>query len=285
MPAATLVDHGRGLTKPKSKLRLRLGLTPPHPVSKSSPKANAKAQAQAKAQARAVSTATVSPSPPTLPPLPQSESTAALATSTSTTASTGISRIDSRSAFTYDDYSPTTASVDGQTASQSQTHSRSPPFETISLNTEAEISRSTLIDSALPPQTFYPTPSATASTSDLGDQVEEVDDDALKHPHLRQMVAASDDIFYLTDKQLGERFCFDQEIGFGNWGSVWRVRPRYSRASQLGHPGEGKGKPGTRLGRVSAAGGGSGAGGKVAIKLVHRERTAVCPSHCPQSQS
>jgi hypothetical protein len=134
---------------------------------------------------------------------------------------------------------------------------------------------STLMDPALA-QHYYPTPSVTASGN--GDHSftteEEVEDDAgLRHPHLREMIAASDDIFYLSDKQLGERFCFIEEIGFGNWGSVWKVRPRHTKASQVdGH------RPGGRMGRIAAASGGVGANGKIAIKLVHRQRTAVSPS-------
>lgn len=262
MPAVA-VDHrpngnGRGLTKPKSKLRLRLGLTPPHPPKKQA-----------------------SPTPLAPPPPPPPAPAAALLSSTSTTASasaSATSRADSRSAFTYDNHtvdssSPSTASF--------QHDSHSPGFETVSLNTEhANVSRSTLMDPALA-QHYYPTPTTTDSTTE-GEDAEPVEDDAgLRHPQLRQLVAASDDILCLTDRQLGERFSFVQEIGFGNWGSVWKVRPRHSRASQLGdirNSHRDSNKPGSRLGRKAAMSGGSGAGGKVAIKLVHRERTAVCLS-------
>lgn len=277
MPATT-TDHGigRGLTKPKSKLRLRLGLTPPHPTTKPTKPAK---PVKTKQQPL--------PALPSAPPPPLLSPTLALTHSTSNTG--GISRTDSRSAFTYDNYSPTSDSIDGRNhhdhhddqyrhdygGNQHQHHSRSSPslaFETISLNTELNNSMSTLMDPALA-QHYYPTPSVTASRN--GDTTqstdEEVEDDAgLQHPHIRQMVAASDDIFYLSDKQLGERFCFVQEIGFGNWGSVWKVRPRHTRASRINGN-----LPGGRMGRIAAAGGGVGANGKVAIKLVHRQRTAV----------
>lgn len=89
------------------------------------------------------------------------------------------------------------------------------------------------------------------------------------------MVNQSDDIFLMTDQQLGERFMFSHEIGFGNWGSVWVGRPRHYRASALE-----KRIPGGRMGRMAAAGGGYGAGGKVAFKLIHREKTAVSSDLC-----
>jgi protein-serine/threonine kinase len=134
---------------------------------------------------------------------------------------------------------------------------------------EANISRSTIatnatgMDPALA-QHYYPTPERSEP---------EVEDDAgLRHPHLRALVNQSDDIFLMTDQQLGERFQFAHEIGFGNWGSVWVGKPRHYRASTLE-----KRIPGGRMGRVAAAGGGYGAGGKVAFKLIYREKTAVCP--------
>jgi len=245
---------GKGLTKPKSKLRLRLGLTPPHPTS-------------AKQE---------SPKPvPSLPPHKTAPITNVLATSTSTNR-TSISRVDSRSAFTYDT-SPSNASH------QDENETPSPAFEDISLVShspnpnpvpnpmmypEANISRSTIasnatgMDPALARQYYYPTPERTEP---------EVEDDAgLRHPHLRALVNQSDDIFLMTDQQLGERFQFAHEIGFGNWGSVWVGKPRHYRASTLE-----KRIPGGKMGRMAAASGGYGAGGKVAFKLIHREKTAV----------
>jgi protein-serine/threonine kinase len=108
----------------------------------------------------------------------------------------------------------------------------------------------------------YPTPERTEP---------EVEDDAgLRHPHLRNLVNTSDDIFLMTDQMLCERFSFAHEIGFGNWGSVWVGKPRHYRASTLE-----KRIPGGRMGKMAAANGGYGAGGKVAFKLIYREKTAV----------
>jgi hypothetical protein len=99
------------------------------------------------------------------------------------------------------------------------------------------------------------------------------------HAHIEPQVhpgiaaaAAAEDIFSITDEQLSERFTFISEIGFGNWGSVWLCKPKHPRASALVvRPND----PELRLGRAAAASGGSGAGGKVAIKLVHREKSPV----------
>lgn len=281
MPATT-TDHGRGLTKPKSKLRLRFGLTPPHPPTKT------QIQTETKTKQPPLPVP-VEPKQP-LQPNPnhqqsqqqhqlQASTGTVLATSTSTTASsTGISRIDSRSAFTYDNYSPSAESIDGrndryQQFSQYDHEIRAPSpilaFETISLDDdELDTSMSTQMDPVLA-QRYYPTPNA--SLADTEPELEHVEDDAgLQHPHVRAMVAASDDIFYLNDQQLGERFSFIEEIGFGNWGSVWKVRPRRYKASRyFGN------RPGGKMGKNAAAGGGIGANGKVAVKLVHRQRTAV----------
>jgi len=108
----------------------------------------------------------------------------------------------------------------------------------------------------------YPTPERT--------EPEEEDDAGLRLPHLQNLVNTSDDIFMMTDQMLGERFTFAHEIGFGNWGSVWVGKPRHYRASTLE-----KRIPGGRMGKMAAANGGYGAGGKVAFKLIYREKTAV----------
>jgi protein-serine/threonine kinase len=133
---------------------------------------------------------------------------------------------------------------------------------------EANISRSTIqsnatgMDPNLAQHYYYPTPERTEP---------EIEDDAgLRHPNLQAIVNNSDDIFLMTDQMLGERFSFGHEIGFGNWGSVWVGKPRHYRASTLE-----KRIPGGRMGRMAAANGGYGAGGKVAFKLIYREKTAV----------
>jgi hypothetical protein len=82
----------------------------------------------------------------------------------------------------------------------------------------------------------------------------------------------ADAVFMITDQQLSDRFSFEKEIGFGNWGSVWlcklrRVRSELSMPQSYGYE--------VRLGRAAALSGGGGAGGKVAIKLVHRNQDPV----------
>ncbi len=94
------------------------------------------------------------------------------------------------------------------------------------------------------------------------------------HPYIAAATTTADDIFSLTDQQLSDRFTFISEIGFGNWGSVWLCKPKHARASALGGDVGGGGGVG-KLGKTAAAVGGSGAGGKVAIKLVHRSKTPV----------
>ncbi|KAK4689689.1 hypothetical protein P7C73_g420, partial [Tremellales sp. Uapishka_1] len=89
------------------------------------------------------------------------------------------------------------------------------------------------------------------------------------HPAISQTLAQHDDIFSLTDQQLSNRFTFIKEIGYGNWGSVWLCRPKHLRSSQLSVEDVAAGK----LGRASVSLGGGGAGGKVAVKLVHREKS------------
>ena len=277
-------QQGKGLTKPKSKIRLRLGLTPPHPTA---PKH------ESLVPSLPVST-TVTHKVAVIPPFKPKRNANAhgngLATSTSTNrTSTTISRTDSRSAFTYDnETSPSIISNGRDDYDYGQDHSHgngygdtpSPPFEDISLSThsppmmypENNISRSSIQSNAtgMDPnlahhvvQHYYPTPERTEP---------EVEDDAgiLRHPHLTALAHSSDDIFLMTDRMLGERFSFSHEIGFGNWGSVWVGKPRHYRASTLE-----KRIPGGRMGRMAAANGGYGAGGKVAFKLIYREKTAV----------
>ncbi|KAI0357501.1 hypothetical protein OH77DRAFT_1588381 [Trametes cingulata] len=58
------------------------------------------------------------------------------------------------------------------------------------------------------------------------------------------------DIFSISDQVLADRLQFIEEIGFGNWGSVWLCRPKSSSGEQL---------------RES----------KIAVKLVHRSKTST----------
>ncbi|KIR96928.1 CAMK/CAMKL protein kinase [Cryptococcus deuterogattii 2001/935-1] len=90
------------------------------------------------------------------------------------------------------------------------------------------------------------------------------------HPNIASVTSGTDDIFSLTDQQLSDRFTFISEIGFGNWGSVWLCKPKHVRSSLLSEP-----RAVARLGKKAVASGGSGAGGKVAIKLVHRSKTTT----------
>jgi len=84
-------------------------------------------------------------------------------------------------------------------------------------------------------------------------------------PQYTKFVNAMSGIYNLTDLQLEARFVFEQEIGFGNWGSVWQCRLRDAPNSS----------PGSRLGRAAAMNGGVGAAGRVAVKLAHRGKEAV----------
>jgi hypothetical protein len=83
----------------------------------------------------------------------------------------------------------------------------------------------------------------------------------------QKFVSAMAGIYDLSDQQLEDRFSFEREIGFGNWGSVWQCRLRESNSH--------RNSPGRRLGRAAAMNGGLGAQGRVAIKLAHRGKEAV----------
>ncbi|OCF43528.1 CAMK/CAMKL protein kinase [Kwoniella heveanensis CBS 569] len=235
------------LYKPKSKIRLRLGLTPPHPAPKQKSAAH-------------------------LSPLAGPD----LASSTSTSVS-GISRTDSRSAFTYDSATPSP-------------ESRRPEFDTISYNTispeslaytaersaEDNPSALTLITEFASTSNFhdesaYPTPDPTSPSADDHDHPYDRAAEAALHPALNSIAAGTDDIFSITDEQLSERFTFVSEIGFGNWGSVWRCKPKHIKHGAI-TAGD---KHFMKLGKRAAACGGGGAGGKVAVKLVHRSRDAT----------
>ncbi|KAL1950380.1 hypothetical protein VTO73DRAFT_5504 [Trametes versicolor] len=59
------------------------------------------------------------------------------------------------------------------------------------------------------------------------------------------------DIFSISDQVLADRLQFIEEIGFGNWGSVWLCRPKSSSTEQQLHE------------------------TKIAVKLVHRSKTST----------
>ena len=89
------------------------------------------------------------------------------------------------------------------------------------------------------------------------------------HPNIAA-AASADEVILMTDQELSDRFMFLSEIGFGNWGSVWLCKPKHWRSSAHHESGGFM-----KLGKMAAASGGSGAGGKVALKLVHRTKTMV----------
>ncbi|KAI9621872.1 hypothetical protein KEM48_007544 [Puccinia striiformis f. sp. tritici PST-130] len=57
------------------------------------------------------------------------------------------------------------------------------------------------------------------------------------------------DIFTITDEALAAQYTFESEIGYGNWGSIWRIAPN---------------NPSNRLHSSS----------KLAIKLVYRDKSS-----------
>ncbi|KAF8645210.1 hypothetical protein AX16_008037 [Volvariella volvacea WC 439] len=63
------------------------------------------------------------------------------------------------------------------------------------------------------------------------------------------------DIFSLSDQVLADKLEFVEEIGFGNWGSVWLCRPKASAKSETS--------------RVTVC------AQKIAVKLVHRSKTST----------
>ncbi|KAF8158040.1 hypothetical protein B0H34DRAFT_707275 [Crassisporium funariophilum] len=71
---------------------------------------------------------------------------------------------------------------------------------------------------------------------------------------LPSLPAESSDIFSLSDQVLSDRLEFIEEIGFGNWGSVWLCRPKPATTK------EGVVRP---------------LGQKIAVKLVHRSKTTT----------
>ncbi|WVQ73507.1 hypothetical protein IAR50_003079 [Cryptococcus sp. DSM 104548] len=197
-----------------------------------------------------------------------SASSTDLASSTSTNAS-GTSRTDSRSAFTYDTSSPSPPL-------------KSPEFDTVSYNSamsasvggvteeeDSSASNSTLVSEESVVEETYQTPAQNVQPYQAPSQYPPPGGDDTLHPNIAGVTSGADDIFSLTDQQLSDRFTFISEIGFGNWGSVWLCKPKHARNSQIEQGAV------ARLGKQAAASGGSGAGGKVAIKLVHRSKTAT----------
>ena len=282
-----LAPRAPSLHKPKSKIRLRLGLTPPHPQPPPPPKVQPVPSARPTAPPAELASTSGNVQSSTAGSSPTAANTSSTLNNSTLTSSSSISRGDSRDAFALE--------ISPSTTSQVSPHHHQ--FDTISYATASP--RSEAINLAAASQTTlntqlehpYPTPSPSSSPSRLT-----FDDNVTQrppiqseypptstadqsHPNVARVTAAADDIFSLSDEQLADRFLFVEEIGFGNWGSVWKCKPKYGRASALAADPKGAA---SRLGRVAAAGGGSGAGGKVAVKLVHREKTPVsCLSSLP----
>lgn len=263
------------LHQPKSKIRLRLGLTPPAkplPVKTKHGKQPSTSEDQTHTtditttfsyHIQGVSRTNASGGDP------MAESLVA-----STNSSSTISRGDSRDAFSLE-ISPSTASIHR-------------PFDTISYSTTSPTSmaygglqsRTTLLDLEDELEEFTADYSEEQSSSpsaqirDLQGHLARAQYEAKRmerdHPGIARIVRTADDIFCMDDEQIHRRFEFHKEIGYGNWGSVWKCRPKHLRSSDLRIDGGD-----LRLGRVAAASGGSGACGYVAIKLVHRQKSPV----------
>ncbi|KAF9450563.1 kinase-like protein [Macrolepiota fuliginosa MF-IS2] len=77
----------------------------------------------------------------------------------------------------------------------------------------------------------------------------------MEAPTLASPTTESNDVFSISDQALSDRLQFIQEIGFGNWGSVWLCRPKLSSSS--------------------ADGLANATGQKIAVKLVHRSKTST----------
>lgn len=272
-----------GLSKPKSKLRLRLGLggdASPKLVRPTPTQAPRSAASSASYQASASSHLTTTT---------RNAPTESLGASTNTTWSdlSRLSRGDSRSAFgleispsTVSHRSPTLA-ID--TVSYTTSSPRSSAFDsrldstsTLLLNDEDRSDQST----ASPP-------SPSRSLQYLPDRFAEEykNEEALKDPeedesenerdiiavNRMQLALGVDDIFLIRTDQLFDSFHFVKEVGFGNWGSVWQCIPKRTRS--VNHH-----NVPLNLGKRAAAFGGYGAGGRVAVKLVHRRESKVSES-------
>lgn len=247
------------LHKPKSKLRLRLGLTPPHP----------------KPALGAIQLAP--PLPSSLSPLRSAPITASTLAESTSSITTGTSRPDSRSLFAYDSTSPSSQGNHNPTADAGLA------FDTISYASTSPASVAFRATLPSPHINTYPTPSTSGYDTDADGEIELVDQgDGIdrpsldEYPNIRSIIKASDDVFYIADQQLSDRFAFVAEVGFGNWGSVWLAKPRRPKSAYFSYNDMTPSQRAVRkLGKSAAASGGSGAGGKVAMKIVHRVEDSV----------
>jgi protein-serine/threonine kinase len=273
-----------GLSKQKSKLRLRLGLggdvlpksARPFDAEESLSVVSATSHEASSASSHLTTT---SPNAPT----------ESLGASTNTTRSdfSRFSRGDSRSAFGLE-ISPSTASAESpsivgvaiDTISYTTSSPRSSAFDS------RFDSRSTLLlDNGNPSDRSTASPlSLSRSNQFLPDRFakEYKNEEALEDPEdderedERDLIVVNrmqrslgiDDIFLMTSQQLFDSFHFIKEVGYGNWGSVWQCVPRHTGSVRMGNV------P-LHLGKKAAAFGGYGAGGRVAVKLVHRRNSKV----------
>ncbi|KAL7420476.1 hypothetical protein Q5752_004426 [Cryptotrichosporon argae] len=275
------------LRRPKSKLRLRLGLTPPHPATPPRPvlpvapaAAAALEATMTRDQAHAPRYVPINPSMPsptaqyasgTLQVPFRSPAHTQLDSSTSTGA-------DSHTAFTFDSHS-----------SPSNRNTLSPGFECVSyassspssvlgdepkLDAAYDMSSDSIDDNGFAnalvnprlDRSAYPTPSSSPSFIDALHAQEAAQEAAMSAPapyhHIQAAADTCSDIYSLTDEQLVDRFELEYECGLGNWGCVWKVRPRSAtketRSAQY-----------NSLGRAAAGAG----GGRVAFKIIARDRT------------
>nr|XP_019013084.1 CAMK/CAMKL protein kinase [Kwoniella pini CBS 10737]OCF51865.1 CAMK/CAMKL protein kinase [Kwoniella pini CBS 10737] len=234
-----MVNTQPKLYKPKSKIRLRLGLGSP-------------SQPQTKPHQQHLS-----PNPS-----PHNE----LASSTSTNTSS-ISRTDSRSAFTYDfTLTPSPPNKEFDTISYNTISPESQLYQNSSSNVQSSSTLLTTSESNDDDGEYHVYPNQE-------DQYEEKEVEDTLHPAISSITSGTDDIFCLTDQQLTDGFTFIREIGFGNWGSVWLCKPKHHKHLLNQGRLSTNERAIVKLGKKSILTAGSGAGGKVAIKLVHRSKT------------
>ncbi|WVR06634.1 hypothetical protein IAU60_003666 [Kwoniella sp. DSM 27419] len=268
------------LSKTKSKIGLRFGLTPSQLRTEDVPPLPGLSKTHA-SPARTLAN----------PAHPMD-----LASSTSTTTS-ALSRMDSRSAFTYDSitYSPPTKKTDFDTISYQTLSPESVANVTernkldlevagpVEAEEEQDISDDEDVDrlydrlarklaehrraqadgDAIP----YPTPITSADASYELDILADLFEPVLAADGTE---AIPEDAFRLTEEQLQTRLIFKKEIGFGNWGSVWRCKRRDLKKNFYR---DGLGTVQEqfemlKIGKIAVLS--SSRSGRVAVKLVHR---------------
>ena len=245
------------LHKPKSMLRLRLGLN----ENKSTP-SSATGYTKAKSEVETTPSLSEEDHYASLAQLAAKTATSVLDTTVtsiepSPSASSALSRPDSRSLFTYDTSPPSTTDLEADTSLASYTSSD------LHAQSDENLTRATLGHSTTHKPHKHDYYLAQPDSYVAHAETE-------SYPHIRKAASSSDDIYNMTDLALLDRFKFGPEIGFGNWGSVWTARTRKVRFSM-------EGDATFMLGRKSALSSGSRGGGQVAIKLVAMTDTTEPP--------